>query len=65
MSSEPFSGVMKPWPWERENCLHTPLNTGPAEARAVLGGEITAMARLPQTLPSPAWPAWPEEPAWA
>lgn len=37
MSSEPFSGVMKPWPWERENCLQTPLNTGPAEARAVLG----------------------------
>lgn len=25
MSSAPVSGVMKPWPWERENCLHTPL----------------------------------------
>lgn len=36
MSSDPFSGVMKPWPCERENCLQTPLNTGPAEARAVL-----------------------------
>lgn len=36
MSSEPFSGVMNPWPCERENCLQTPLNTGPAEARAVL-----------------------------
>lgn len=36
MSSVPFSGVMNPWPWERENCLQTPLKTGPAEARAVL-----------------------------
>lgn len=25
MSSVPFSGVMNPWPCERENCLQTPL----------------------------------------
>lgn len=36
MSSVPFSGVINPWPWERENCLQTPLKMGPAEARAVL-----------------------------
>lgn len=39
MSSVPFSGVMNPWPWERENCLQTPLKMGPAEARAVLREE--------------------------
>lgn len=39
MSSVPFSGVMNPWPWERENCLQTPLKMGPAEARAVLQEE--------------------------
>ena len=39
MSSVPFSGVINPWPWERENCLQTPLKMGPAEARAVLQKE--------------------------
>lgn len=39
MSSVPFSGVINPWPWERENCLQTPLKMGPAEARAVLQEE--------------------------
>ena len=51
MSSVPFSGVMNPWPWERENCLQTPLKMGPAEARAVLREErdgdisLAALAR--------------------
>lgn len=27
---------MKPWPLEREKHLHTPVNTGPSDARAVL-----------------------------
>lgn len=49
MSSVPFSGVMNPWPWERENCLQTPLKMGPAEARAVLweerDGHISPAAR--------------------
>lgn len=39
MSSVPFSGVINPCPWERENCLQTPLKMGPAEARAVLQEE--------------------------
>lgn len=52
MSSDPFSGVMKPWPCERENCLQTPLNTGPAEARAVLrigSGDWSCGLGVPQT----------------
>lgn len=63
MSSDPFSGVMKPWPCERENCLQTPLNTGPAEARAVLKIREGAWSRgLGTPLPPPSW-ALPAEPA--
>lgn len=36
MSLPPSDGVMKPWPLEREKHLHTPVNTGPCDARAVL-----------------------------
>lgn len=36
MSWPPSDGLMKPWPLEREKHLHTPMNTGPSEARAVL-----------------------------
>lgn len=57
MSSDPFSGVMKPWPCERENCLQTPLNTGPAEARAVLKIREGAWSRgLGTPLPPPPGP---------
>lgn len=46
MSSVPFSGVINPWPWERENCLQTPLKMGPAEARAVLQEEREDLSLL-------------------
>ncbi|TNN61622.1 hypothetical protein EYF80_028127 [Liparis tanakae] len=39
MSSPPSDGVMKPWPFEREKHLHTPVEAGPSDARAVLQGE--------------------------
>lgn len=36
ISLPPSDGVMKPWPLEREKYLHTPVNTGPCDALAVL-----------------------------
>lgn len=36
MSAPPSDGVTNPWPLEREKYLHTPVNTGPSDARAVL-----------------------------
>lgn len=36
ISLPPSDGVMKPWPLEREKHLHTPVNTGPSAALAVL-----------------------------
>lgn len=36
MSLPPSDGVRKPWPLEREKHLHTPVNTGPCDALAVL-----------------------------
>lgn len=49
MSLPPSDGVMKPWPLERQKYLHTPVNTGPSAARAVLSRERERSIRRRET----------------